>query len=529
MAHVESTGPVPASRVSTGAAATIQPDEVTTGFRGWIPSLAVLVLLVAGGIFAYALPAVSLDGGGSVGLSEVGDTLVRSGNGWLVTMSWFGVIVAAVSSITFPHTERFIQSVAISAGAIAAMSTPLYVVTNLSVADEDAARLGSGLLLAWLTFAIAAMIPWLAIRFWFHDRHPLGRGWWKWLFLLPAVIWVFLLTVFPLIYAFSTSRYDFRYGQVSRFVGWDNYRALFDITDPSGTLLGVLVVALAAAGLVMVGGALLTWLSAQEIEGDDLRRIAGYIPVVTIPAIVVYLASRILNDPLDSQMVITFIFVAGAVITEMVLGFMIALLMNRELRARGILRAVMTLPLFATPVALGYLARAIFFEQGGPVNAGLTTLGFPRVPWLSDPAWARVATILVDVWQWTPFVFIIALAGLQSLPQDVMEASEVDGSTGWQGFRYVTLPLVAPILWLIFLLRAIDSFKVFDVALGLTLGGPGRATEYYSLFNYRTARQFFNYGDAAAQAFLLLFVVMLLVTLLWGRIRHVYDEEGQVA
>ncbi|MCC6793347.1 MAG: sugar ABC transporter permease, partial [Thermomicrobiales bacterium] len=151
-------------------------------------------------------------------------------------------------------------------------------------------------------------------------------------------------------------------------------------------------------------------------------------------------------------------------------------------------------------------------------------LGFAP-PWLSDPEWAQIATIIVDVWQWTPFVFIIALAGLQGLPQDVVEASEVDGSSAWQVLRYVTLPLMAPILWLILLLRSIDSFKVFDIPSGLTLGGPGRATEYFSLFNYRTARKFFNYGDAAAQAFLLLFIVMLLVSLLWSRIRNVYDED----
>jgi multiple sugar transport system permease protein len=84
---------------------------------------------------------------------------------------------------------------------------------------------------------------------------------------------------------------------------------------------------------------------------------------------------------------------------------------------------------------------------------------------------------------------------------------------------------MAPILWLILLLRMIDAFKVFDIPQGLTLGGPGRATEYFSLFNYRTARKYFNYGDAAAQAFLLLFIVMVLVSLLWGRIRHVYEED----
>ena len=136
-----------------------------------------------------------------------------------------------------------------------------------------------------------------------------------------------------------------------------------------------------------------------------------------------------------------------------------------------------------------------------------------------------MATIIIDVWQWTPFVFIIALAGLQGLPQDVIEASEVDGANSWQVLRFITLPLMAPILWLILLLRIIDGFKVFDIPSGLTLGGPGRATEYFSLFNYRTARKFFNYGEAASQAFLLLFIVMILVSLLWGRIRHVYDEE----
>ena len=133
--------------------------------------------------------------------------------------------------------------------------------------------------------------------------------------------------------------------------------------------------------------------------------------------------------------------------------------------------------------------------------------------------------MIVDIWQWTPFVFIIALAGLQGLPQDVVEASEVDGAGTFANFRHVVLPLMAPILWLIFLLRAIDAFKVFDTVYIITGGGPGRETEYYSLYTYRVARKFFNYGDAAAQAFVLLVVVMILVSLLWGRIRHVYETE----
>jgi multiple sugar transport system permease protein len=262
----------------------------------------------------------------------------------------------------------------------------------------------------------------------------------------------------------------------------------------------------------------------QELRRDDVRAVAGFIPIAAVPAALVYLIRTVLKDPLGEQMNITLLFVAASVTIEMVLGFALALLLNRELRARGLLRAIIILPIFATPIGVGYLARSIFYEEGGPLNAFLGNFGWAP-PWLSNTEWARIATIIIDVWQWTPFVFIIALAGLQGLPQDVVEASEVDGSSGWQVLRYVTLPLMAPILWLILLLRTIDSFKVFDIPSGLTLGGPGRATEYFSLFNYRTSRKFFNYGDAAAQAFLLLFIVMLLVSLLWGRISRVYEED----
>ena len=124
-------------------------------------------------------------------------------------------------------------------------------------------------------------------------------------------------------------------------------------------------------------------------------------------------------------------------------------------------------------------------------------------------------------------MFIIALAGLQGLPQDVLEASEVDGANWWGNFWNIILPLMAPILWLILLLRSIDAFKVFDLVVAMTLGGPGQATRYYSYFNYQTGRKQFFYGEAAAQAFLLLFIVLILVSLLWGKIRHVYEEEQE--
>ena len=220
---------------------------------------------------------------------------------------------------------------------------------------------------------------------------------------------------------------------------------------------------------------------------------------------------------------ITFIFVVVTVAVEMLLGFGLALLFNREIRGKNVFRAIMTLPLFATPVAMGYLGITLYYESNGPINSFLNFLFGTGVPWLSSPNWAPVAVMIIDIWQWTPFVFLVSLAGLQGLSEDLCEAARVDGGSGFKLFRFITLPLMAPILWLILLLRLVEAFKVFDIPASLTLGGPGRATELYSLFTYRTALRFFDHGYAATQGFLLLFIVMLIVSLLYGRIRDIYE------
>ncbi|MDQ3227299.1 MAG: sugar ABC transporter permease, partial [Chloroflexota bacterium] len=225
---------------------------------------------------------------------------------------------------------------------------------------------------------------------------------------------------------------------------------------------------------------------------------------------------RLLTDAvLHEDLVTTFQFVISSVAVEMVVGVSLALLFNREMRGRGLLRTLATLPLFATPVAIGYLGITLFYEEGGPVNAFIQTLGGSQVPWLSNPFWAKVAIILLDIWQWTPFVFLVSLAGLQGLSQDLTEASEVDGAAWWQSLVFIILPLMAPLLWLILLLRAIEAFKVFDTVVTLTAGGPGRATEVISRYTYITMRKFSDYGYAAAQGFLLLLIVAILFTLLW--------------
>ena len=494
------------------------------GAREWWPKFAVGLAILMAQVMTYSQTAVKIDGGPNLSFHDVNEKLIFSANGWVATLGWFGAILAALSAFVFPESERFARSIAITAGSLVAMVPANFIRTHLDLIDENATGIGTGLILAWAFLGIAAVIPWLSVL-WFNRQRPVfGRDWAKWLFLLPAIVWILALTIFPLIYAFTTSRYAYRNGKINRFVGWDNYRRMFDVESWGAALGGAILWAAIAAVVVIVLGIAIRYLGDKELTQDDMRSVFALIPIAAVPAALVYLMRNVLKDPLGTQLNLTLFFVVVSVAIEMVLGFMLALLMNRELRARGTMRAIMTLPIFATPIGIGYLARSIFYEEGGPVNAFLENFGFAP-PWLSDPEWARAATIIVDVWQWTPFVFIIALAGLQGLPQDVIEASEVDGANAWQVLRYITFPLMAPILWLILLLRTIDGFKVFDIPSGLTLGGPGRATEYFSLFNYRTARKFFNYGEAASQAFLLLFLVMLLVSLLWGRIRDVYEQE----
>jgi multiple sugar transport system permease protein len=525
MSQLEATSAFPKSTV-TVPADVMRTDGNLRAAR--LTQILIAAALIGAAVVAMVLPA-AVGPDTAVGLAELNDVVTLKGAGWVPTLSWFGVIAALLAAFAFPREERFIQAVTISLGSLAAMVTPAYARVNLTTLVPDATTIGPGLVVGWLLLATAALLPWAGIFLWDRTKSRLGPMWWKWLFLLPASLWISVLTIFPLAYAFTTSRYAYRNGRISRSVGWDNYRRLIDPENVAAGLRGAVIVAVVTAAVVALVAIMLRRLSEEPITREARREILGLLPVFVVPAVIVYLCATILKDPLNEQMKITFLFVAGAVLTEMVLGFAIALFMNQEIRGRGALRAVMTLPIFATPIALGYLARAIFYEEGGPINAVLASVGLPQPPWQSAPEWARVATIVADVWQWTPFVFIIALAGLQSLPQEVLEASEVDGATGWQVLRFITLPLMAPILWLIFLLRAIDSFKVLDIPQGLTLGGPGRATEYFSLFNYRTARKFFDYGGAAAQAFLLLLIVMILVSLLWGRIRHVYEDDGMRA
>ena len=202
----------------------------------------------------------------------------------------------------------------------------------------------------------------------------------------------------------------------------------------------------------------------------------------------------------------TFVYAAVALSCEFILGLSLALLLNSKIRGRGVFRATLLVPMMLPTVVVGVVWRLMLNPNFGAVNGTLKGVGIntESLTWTASPRMALMSVILVDVWQWTPFVFLVLLAGLQAIPQEPYEAALVDGSTPWQTFRYVTLPLLKPAILIALLLRTMDLLRVFDQIFILTEGGPGFATETISLYIYRTAFRFFDFGYAAAMSFVLL-------------------------
>jgi multiple sugar transport system permease protein len=203
----------------------------------------------------------------------------------------------------------------------------------------------------------------------------------------------------------------------------------------------------------------------------------------------------------------TALFVGVGVASEFALGLALALLLRRLRWFQGLVRTAVFLPMVVPPVVVGLTWRLLYDPDLGMINYLLGLVGVKPIAWLGDPAIARWAIILVDVWEWAPFLAIIYLAGLQSVPTDLEEAARVDGASAWQQLRGVTLPLLKPILIIGVLFRLIDAIKTFDLVYTTTKGGPGTTTELFSLKVFDTAFLGFDLGYAAALSALAVIIV----------------------
>lgn len=236
--------------------------------------------------------------------------------------------------------------------------------------------------------------------------------------------------------------------------------------------------------------------------------------------------AALLHDSAFPEVVkVTLLYSGLSLLFEMALGLGLALIVRAGLRRRlpgfALLRVLILAPLLVAPLLWAFYFRSFYSPQFGLFNDVLNGLGLPSVLWVNDPRIAIFSLVLADVWQWTPFVFSILLAGLLALPTDVVEAAKVDGAGFWRILVAIELPILGPVLAVTALIRTIDSLRYLDLVLVITQGGPGRSTEILNFLAYRISFLEFQFGRGAAAAFIVFALVMLaagaLLRVMWQR------------
>ena len=251
----------------------------------------------------------------------------------------------------------------------------------------------------------------------------------------------------------------------------------------------------------MVWGSFKDWDPSQTIGEAEFVGLKNYV--------------TLWNDPnFRESLFVTLKFAFFVVTFELLIGVGLALLLDRDIRGMSMLRTMFILPMMIAPVVVGLMWRYMYHPTVGTFNRFLADLGLPPVDWLGQHA--LMSVIIADIWQWTPFIFILSLAALQSLPRSALEAAKIDGATAWQQIRYIKLPLMMPVLIVTALLRLIDAFKVLEVILVMTEGGPGLSTEILALRISRTATEFRELGVAAAMSNYLLILLLLLTVAMFA-------------
>jgi multiple sugar transport system permease protein len=281
---------------------------------------------------------------------------------------------------------------------------------------------------------------------------------WRWVTFSPALLMMLLLSLLPLVNLFLTSFYN---------VTWTNGLPTW-----------------APVGLA----------NYNELAHDELLR-AG-----------------LLN---------TLVFAIFAVGGQMLLGFVLALLCCRVTRGRILYRTIFILPILIPGIVVGAIWKLLLNFDFGLVNQLIELVGFDSMNWLGAKETALASVIFVDIWHWTPFCFLLFLAGLESLPQDVYEAAKIDGATIWQELRYVTLPMMLPTIMVTFAFRLVTAFKVFDEVYLLTGGGPGTSTEVLSFTLYQRFFRQDRTGYGASMSIFIIFVVCILLVMALSARRRV--------
>ena len=270
----------------------------------------------------------------------------------------------------------------------------------------------------------------------------------RYLFPLPALIFVFLLMIFPVGYTLFISFTDWALtsGRPMKFVGFDSYL-------------------------------------------------------------------RVLKEPRFSAAIgRTLFFTIGAVAAQVVLGTIIALILNREFRAKNILKFLLLLPMVVTPVAVGVVFNLFFDPTIGFLNYVLSAMHLPQSGWVTEAKTVLPSLMMVDIWQWTPMIALIVLAGLSGLSHEPFESAKVDGANAVQTFFHITLPMVMPTVLTAIVLRSVDALKTYDIIFAMTRGGPGFSSETLNIHGYKLSFEYYAMGRASA-VLVFLFLIVLLFSL----------------
>lgn len=335
------------------------------------------------------------------------------------------------------------------------------------------------------------------------------------IFVWPAVGLLLFFSIFPLVVSLwlSFSRMKFVRGGIDiQFVGLANYRKFFVGSEQSHflgvmgepTLLGWALFGLAVA---VLGWSVLSYARSGNVSAMGLilrTSLAGFI------ALLIWMVVHTLNsEGRPGTLVVTLVYVYVGIFVQYALGLTLALLCAQRIPGRRFFRIVFLLPMMITPVGVAYMFRMLTDTSKGPFAPLWQSAGLGDFSWVTQPWGARWAVMIGDIWQWTPFMFIVLLAAVESQPQEPMEAALVDGAGRTRIFWHLTLPQILPVTTALVLIRMIEAFKIVDLPNVLTNGGPGTATESLTLQSFFTWRTL-DIGGSAAIAYILLILVTIL-------------------
>ncbi len=279
----------------------------------------------------------------------------------------------------------------------------------------------------------------------------------KWAFLLPALVYLMLMAIFPLIWTLvlSLTKWHANLMPKPQWVGLDNYRYfLFE------------------------------------------------------------------NPRFWNALWFTLRYVGISVTVELVIGLGLASLLSQNFRGKSFFRVVYLIPMACPPIAVAFLWRMMLHPDIGVFNSILKWIGLNGVKWTTDARIAPFTLMMVDIWEWTPFMFLALLAAFQALPVELYQAAAVDGANSWQMFRNITLPLITPVIVTISLIRAIDAFKLFELVFGITGAGPGGSTESLSFYIYLIGMKWFKLGRGSSISWLFLIILLILAITLISRFKR---------